>query len=179
MIALGLLESLAAVALETLVLAALLAQLVAAVELGGAAWAMHARIFEVRQAEDLILTALTRAGEGLDGQLCIRASSETVLELAADLDGNGRVDTDSAERTALLVDRDAGERSRLVHRMGRQSMTILSGLAPNAHLVALDRYGATARSTEDITLIGLEQQVDDVAVRDMILPVDRYGLGCR
>lgn len=179
MIGIGLLESLAAVALETLVLSALLAQLVATVQLGGAASALQNRIFEARQAEDLILTALTRAGEGLDAQACVRTYSETVLEVAADLDGDGRVDAASAERTALLVEPDAGNRRRLAHRMGRQSMTILSRLARDARLVALDRYGAPAHGTKDITQLGIEQDADDEAARGMILPAERYGLGCR
>ena len=73
-----------------------------------------------------------------------------------DLDGNGRINERSAESSGFeLVERASALELR--HRMGRQSMTIVRGLAPQASFVYRDRYGEEAATTQTVRSVALER----------------------
>lgn len=139
MIASSLLESAAALAVTTIVLATLTAALGATAVTAHGAWELAHAMAEQRHVEHLLDTAFARtlaAGGGI-----VECSGETVV-LEADLDGNGAVDLNSSERTAFTVDVRTASRRALTQQLGRQSMTLNDTLAGDATLRCVDALGS-------------------------------------
>jgi hypothetical protein len=149
----SLLEAVAAIGLQALLLASLVATLAVAATTGHSTWDLHAEAVARRQVEHLVLEAFARAGRGPSspGPLALARADELVV--VADLDGDGSIDARSTERTAFLIRRDADGRPRLLHRIGRQSMTISTPLRTGATFAYLTARGARATSLDRIRLV--------------------------
>jgi len=155
MIAASLLEAITSLALQSLVLASLLATLGLHVVLFEDAHALLAEAYDARQAEQLLDTAVGAAGTGYGPPAPIAQASPTAVVLDADLDGDGAIDDRGAERTTLEIRDDSGDRSRLLHWLGRQAVTISADLPADARLELLGPSGAAAVSLAEITAVSV------------------------
>ena len=143
MIASSLLESAAALAITTIVLATLTAALGASGVTSHGAWELAHRMAEERHVEHLLDAAFARTLAA--GGAVVECTDRTIA-LEADLDGNGTVDANSSELTAFtVVDRTGGRRA-LTQQLGRQSMTLNDTLPGDAQIRCVDASGASATS---------------------------------
>lgn len=149
----SLLEAIAALGLQAVLLATLVSTLSMAAAAGRGAWDLHADGAGRRQVEHLVLEAFARAGRGPSSPHPLAVARADELVLTTDLDGDGSVDGRTAERTALLIRADRDGRSRLLHRIGRQSMTVSAPLEAGAAFVYLTAGGSRATSLDGVRLV--------------------------
>jgi len=149
MVPASLLEAMAAIGLQALVLASLLTSTTGITILVGDVWSAHASAFAERQVEHLVDAAIARAGAGpADVPAVGDATSERIV-FQADLDGDGVVDTSSAEQTELELRATSASSPRtLLHRLGRQGMTVEDDLPSTSRVSLLGRGGAPATPTD-------------------------------
>jgi len=141
LIASSLLESAAALAVTTIVLATLTATLGASGVASHRTWELAHQMAEERHVEHLIDAAFARTLAA--GGAVVECSDRTIA-LEADLDDNGSVDPNSSERTEFsVVDRTAGRRA-LTQQLGRQSMTLNDQLSADAAIRCVDALGGPA-----------------------------------
>jgi len=139
MIASSLLESAAALAVSTIVLATLTATLGVSAVASRATWGLAQGMADQRHVEHLLDAAFART-LAAGGRVLECTASTVVLE--ADLDGDGLVDPNSSEHTGFsIVARTAGLRA-LTQQLGRQSMTLSDSLPADATLGCLDTLGS-------------------------------------
>lgn len=139
MIASSLLESAAALAVSTIVLATLTATLGASAVASRATWGLAQEMTDQRHVEHLLDAAFARTLAA--GGRVLECTAATVV-LEADLDGDGLVDPNSSEHTDFsIVDRTAGRRA-LTQQLGRQSMTLSDSLPADATLRCIDAFGS-------------------------------------
>jgi len=138
------LEAMAALGLQALVLASLLATSTGLTILAGEAWKVDGALFAERQVEHLIDTAVARAGAGPSSPPPIASATQSKVVLYADLNGDGAVDTSTSEQTELELRYPSASTCTLMHRLGRQGMTVEEGLPPAAQMVLIGRFGAAA-----------------------------------
>ena len=150
MIASSLLESAAALAVTTIVLATLTAALGASAVTSRGAWEMAHEMAEQRHVEHLIDAAFART-LAAGGQVVECTGSTLVLE--ADLDGNGAVDPNSSERTAFSVVVRTASRRALTQQLGRQSMTLNDTLPGSAALRCIDAVGSPAANPTFVRVV--------------------------
>ena len=146
-----LIESIAALALEAIVMIGLASTIAAATELTAQLREQRHTIVDARRVEQLLDHAFALAGAGPTGSAAIVAADPARVVLHSDLDGDGAIDPRSSERTEFSLRRD-GSSKRLVHRIGRQSVTVVRGLPTGARLSYRDING---RSTQDPLAIRL------------------------
>jgi len=144
--------------LQGAVLTTLAVALAGAASATRGAWMIHHQLSSVTRIEHLLDHALARAGAtaATTGPVVRPAARE--LTLRADLDGDGVVDGRSAELTAFALGSSA-DTIRLTHRMGRQSMTIATGLPDAGTFEYFSRHGSkvatsTATSVVQLPLTG-------------------------
>ncbi len=154
MIAAGLLEAVAALLLDSLALITVLAGMHSAVLLQAGARAAQTREFRNRQVEFLIETAAMHSGstDGADTVLAVGTDTVT-LAASQDVAGLSAVRKGKPTTVALLADR--GSR-RLIHRLGRQTMTLQRDLPAASHLDVLDATGADTRTPAAAALLRLQ-----------------------
>jgi hypothetical protein len=150
-----LLEALASLGLYAVVLATLLSTLTTVVASGRGASDHYVRAAGERQLEQLASRAFVRAGEGPRRPSPLAVAHRDELVLTADLDGDGTVDPHTAERTSFLIRRDTDGRAKLLHRIGRQSMTVSQPLSRDAAFVYLAADGSRTSSLDRIRLVRL------------------------
>ena len=139
----GLLETAAAVAITGAMLASTSASMAASARIASAAAALTGELFVERQLEHLLDRGALAGGAGPDRPPAVGEAGTERIVFHADHDGDGRIDTDSSEVTALeLVHHDGAVRIR--HRLGRQSMTIFERKDARARLAVFDRFGNAA-----------------------------------
>ncbi len=154
------LEAVASLGLHVLVLG-LLGHTVAANALAlTAALSVHRTTIAVRHVEHLLDRSSGRAGRGGLGLTLARDR----LVLDCDADGTGGIDTHGAERTAFELWPSSGGQ-RLVHRIGRQPMTILDGIDPAAHFA----YSTTAPTAAGQRLVLVELPLPQEPLRVAIV----------
>lgn len=146
----GLAEAAAATAISAIVLTSLTAALGATAVTSLTAWRHVHAMAEQRHIEHLVETALARA-EAAGGRLT--TCEETGLTVEADLDGNGTVDTTSAEQTAFVVQTRSDGSKALVQRLGRQSMTITELVGPDDRVRCMSAAGGTTADPQLVRLI--------------------------
>ncbi len=139
----SLLEAVASLGISGAVVALLTASMTSAVRVQAACTELAGDLFEKRQLEHLVDRAVLASGSGPALPGAVASVSADSVELASDHDGNGTVDTTSAETTALEVRQSSGD-ARVRLRFGRQTMTVLEVADSQATLAALDRSGSPA-----------------------------------
>jgi hypothetical protein len=150
MIASSLLESAAALAVTTIVLATLTAALGASGVTAYGTWELAHRMAEERHVEHLLDAAFARTLAA--GGAVVECTNQRIA-LEADLDGNGAVDPNSSERTAFsVVDRAAGRRA-LTQQLGQQSMTLNDTLPGTAIIRCVDALGAPTASATLVRVV--------------------------
>jgi len=85
----SLIEAVAALGIQALLLATLLSSSTGLAILTSEAWDAHAELFRQRQVEHLLEIASAQAGAGPAAPATVAASSGDVVVLHADLDGDG------------------------------------------------------------------------------------------
>lgn len=126
----SLLETMTAVAVQAVAFAGLGGLCASSAGMAATAADAADRVQAFIHVEHLIDAAAARAGTGpgaVDAGRSIR--DRRLVELPADLDYDGRVDTTSKERTAVTVSPRTGGRTGLVLRLGRQSVAIGPAIA--------------------------------------------------
>jgi hypothetical protein len=149
---LNLLESIAALALEAIVLTGLTAALANTGVLTTALRDHRDALLDERRVEQLLDHAVTSAGSGPDRSPAIAVAEPRRMVLHADLNGDGIVDARSAERIELTL-RPSGSTQSLVHRMGRQSATIVRGLDDSMRFHYHNAIGAASADPHTIRLL--------------------------
>ncbi|MFQ5477927.1 MAG: hypothetical protein ACE5E4_04845 [Candidatus Binatia bacterium] len=157
----GLVQAMAALALEGLLLASLLGSLVSTVRLAASCHQLQATMARASQVERLVDSAAAVAGAGSPTQAAVLDADSAHVSLMADLDGNGLIDDRSAELTSLELRKIANSR-RLSHRIGRQSMTILEGLPVSATVRNYDVFGLPPDAPSDLRLFSLPDGVGNL-----------------
>jgi hypothetical protein len=157
MVAASLMEAMAAVGVQALVLASVLVTSTALTLLAGETWGLEAQLFAERQVEHLLDTAAARAGSGPSGPPAIANASASKVVFFADLDGNGSVDTSSSEKTEIEVRSPTASTRSLFHRLGNQGMTVEDRL-PATATIAYVGPGGLAASAADATGILLPRR---------------------
>ena len=142
-------------AVTGLTLAMLATTLATTIELGNTSWQLQQQLLNRRHVEHLLSTSISRAGRGFEGASALTIATSTVLVLRADLNGDGRIDDRSAETSSFELERGSGA-TRLLHRMGRQSMTLARGLPEDAAFVLLTDHGQPATSAASVAVVVLE-----------------------
>ena len=137
------LEAIAALGLQALVLASLLSSTTGLTILAHDVWLSHASAFGERQVEHLIDIAVARAGTGPSRPAPVSDATTEKITLHADLNGDGTVDSSSSEQTELeLRSTSASSPRTLLHRLGKQGMTVEDGLPNTAGMTLVGRGGA-------------------------------------
>lgn len=139
----SLLETAASLGLSAGVVALLTANLAAAARTHAACLLLAEDLFRVRQLEHLVDRATLLAGAGPTRPPPLASLTSDTAVLAADLDGDGTVDPNSSETSAVEV-RPDGADARVRLRLGRQTMTVLEAEDSEATLAAFDRRGLVA-----------------------------------
>lgn len=139
----SLLETVAALGLSALVMAMVVASLAAGARLQAACILLGDELFETRQLEHLVDRATQGAGSGPGHPAPLSSLTGDTVVFAADTNGDKKVDTTSAETTALEV-RQSGSTALVRIRLGRQTMTVLDTEDSVATLAFVDRRGRTA-----------------------------------
>jgi|GEM_PF-6907976 len=158
MIAGSLLEAVAALFLNGLALVAVVAGVHSAVILQTQAATEQSRSFRARQTEFLIETAATHATP-VDGSPAVSAIGHNTVTLAGSRIDTGAPATRNAKPTTIAVVAATGGH-RLIHRLGRQTMTLLRELPPSSRLDVLDATGAITRTPA--AAVALRLQLGDV-----------------
>lgn len=144
MVASGLLEAMAALGLQAVVLASVLTSSTALAILTADAWQIQATLFAERQVEHLVDTAAARAGSGPTNPPAIAAATPDKVVFHADMNGDGVVDTSSSEKTEIEVRHPSSSAATLMHRLGNQGMTVEDALPAAARITFIDKHGALA-----------------------------------
>lgn len=150
MIASSLLESAAALAVTTIVLATLTAALGASAVSSQGAWGTAQGMADQRHVEHLLDTAFART---LAAGGSVRECTNETVVLEADLDGDGSVDPNSSERTAFSVVVRTASRRALTQQLGRQSMTLSDALPGDAALRCIDSLGGIAADANLVRVV--------------------------
>ncbi len=150
----SLLETMVGLALSVLVISAVFHQLTTATLLVHDYRLAQRRLFVSGQVEHLLDTGLAAARTNPLPGHPIADLTSAGIKLAADLDGDGRLDAGSAETTVVSL--ETGDRGlSLRHRIGRQKMTVIDELPAGSRLLALDDRGTPARRARDIALLSM------------------------
>lgn len=137
---LSLVETSAGLAIAATLLATTLTAMQQAVRIGARAEDLCEKMFVQRQFESLIDHAALAAGSGPAHPPALQGLTDQQAVFGADLDGDGIVSESGSETTAVEIVNDAS-RTRLRHRLGRQTMTVLELDHASAGIVAYDRFG--------------------------------------
>lgn len=121
----SLMETMAAVSIQSIVFAGLGALCASSAEIAASAADTADRIQAFIHVEHLVDAGAARAGSGPGASSYpVSIMTPNVVELPADLDYDGRVDATSKERTAIAVRTQTGGTTGLALRIGRQSVAI-------------------------------------------------------
>lgn len=162
----SLIETVAALSLETLIMAGLMTTLGSAAAFTDQIRTQRDEVVDARRVEQLLDHAFARAGSGPSAPEPIALATPLRLVLQADLNGDAAIDSRSSERIELGLLRD-GEHRRLVHRIGRQSVTVAAELPADARFDYRDADGNPTGNRPAIRLlrIPLGSSVYAVALR--------------
>jgi hypothetical protein len=149
----SLLEAVASLAISGTVVALVSASMSSAVRVQHACIELAGELFERRQLEHLVDRAVLAAGAGPGLPSAVASATSDTVVFSSDHDGDGTVDTQSSETTALEVRQSSGD-ARVRIRFGRQTMTVLEAEDSEVTLEVLDRRGA-ATGAEGAALVDL------------------------
>jgi len=149
MLAGSLLEAVISISLEGLVMALITSSLVTTLSIARLASELGQQLVRNRQLERLLDAATAPLGRQSRQHQAVVAASPRRVIIEADLDGNGYIDTHSREHSAFEI---ALSPPRIVHRIGRQAMTIdeLSASASRFRF-----YDSNGKLTTDPTAVAL------------------------
>lgn len=150
----SLIESIAALTVEAIVLLGLAGTMGATTSMSTQLRELRDDAVDLRRIEQLLDHAVSRAGAGPLAPAAIVLAEPARVVLQADLDGNGVIDQRSSERTEFYLQRDDAGR-KLVHRIGRQSTTLLRGLPPEAQFSYRDADGRSTSEPAAIRLLAV------------------------
>ena len=164
----SLLECAAALSVTSALLALLCGALTGAARIHAACFSLSSELFSARQLEQLADHATSLAGAGpLRPPAVASVDAENVV-FASDQNGDGHVDTTSAETTALELRRSSGD-SRIRLRLGRQTMTVLEAKGTAATLTVLDRGGVAATAaTASLVILSIPPATGDAAPKQLL-----------
>lgn len=147
-----LVESIAALALEAIVMIGLVTTLASATILADGIRQQRDAVVDAHRVEQLLDYAFSRAGAGPSAPPAIALAEPTRVVVHADIDGNRMIDPRSSERTEFTLRRD-GATQRLVHQIGRQSVTVVRKLPGDARFEYRDAGGHITRDRQAIRLL--------------------------
>jgi len=136
-----LLETIATLFLDGLLIACLLASLTAITGSARRCQDLYQELSVVSRIEQLADESAAHLFAAPSSPRPRIEAQPRALVLVADVDRDGHIDRRSSEVTAFEILSDPPHGARLTHRIGRQRMTILHGLAPTATFAYL--YGRT------------------------------------
>jgi hypothetical protein len=143
------LEAMAALGLQALLLASLLTSTTGIAILVHDVWVVQASAFGERQVEHLVDVAVARAGAGPSRPAPVANATSEQITLYADLNGDGSVDTSTSEQTQIELRHTSASSPRtLLHRIGNQGMTIEDSLVKTAQIILIGRNGAAAGAAD-------------------------------
>lgn len=148
----SLIESIAALALEAIVMIGLVTTLATATTFADGIREQRDAVVDARRVEQLLDHAFSQAGAGPSVPPAIALAEPSRVVVHADLDGDGSIDTRSSERTEFALRRD-GTTQRLVHLIGRQSITVVRDLAVSARIDYRDADGNPTTNQQAIRLL--------------------------
>ncbi|MFT4569519.1 MAG: hypothetical protein ACI8TX_000961 [Hyphomicrobiaceae bacterium] len=148
---LSLLEVAATLVAEAAVLAFLVGSLASAVSLGAAVQRAGDRLATVTHIEQMLDFATVRQPR-VD---MVRIATDE-LALGADLNGDGVINTSGSERIGFRLRRNGSQPVRLLHSLGRQSMTVADNLPASTELAALDADGNPTLLLSDAQVVLVE-----------------------
>lgn len=117
----SLLETVVAISLQALVMTLMTSSLISAATVSRLASDVDSRMLRSRRVEQLLDATTVPLGRGLRPHQALTVADPHRVVIEADLDGNGYIDIRSRERSAFEI---AASPLRLVHRIGRQAMSI-------------------------------------------------------
>ena len=150
----SLIESIAALAIESIVMIGLVATLGTSTSMTAELREQRDRIVDLRRVEQLLDHTFALATASPQSSASVALTEPTRLLLLSDLDRNGSIDPRSSEHTEFYLREDEGGPS-LVQRLGRQSITLLRGLPPGARMKYRDGSGRPTNETAAVRLLGL------------------------
>jgi len=125
MLSATLLETVAALAIQTLAITGLAALFASSATIATASARLANRIDDLIHVEHLVDSAASRSGLGPGAQsISIRSDTRDRIELLADLDYDGSLDPRSKETIAITITSLDRETRSLIFRVGRQSVAI-------------------------------------------------------
>jgi hypothetical protein len=136
----SLIESIAALVLEAIVMTGLVATLSTATTFADRIRTQRDAVVDSRRVEQLLDHVFLQADIGPLVPSAIALAEPTRIVVHADLDGDRLIDPHSSERTEFALQRD-GASQRLVHRIGRQSVTVVRDLPGDARFDYRDAEG--------------------------------------
>lgn len=151
----SLLETVAVLALEGLLLATLSSALIVSTAISSAGESATRGIVARRHLEHLLERTFSSAGLGAAARTPISRARADEVVLQADLDGDGLIDTRSAERSAIELRRTGPGVLALRHRVGRQVITVERGLPAGARLLYFAADGRPATRIELIRVVAV------------------------
>ena len=165
----SLIESIAALVLEAIVMIGLVATLSTATTIADQIRDQRDAVVDSRRVEQLLDHAFSHAGVGPLVLSPIAVAEPTRIVVHADLDGDRLIDSRSSEHTEFALQRD-GATQRLVHRIGRQSVTVVRNLPDAARFDYRDAEGNRTGDRQAIRLVGVPIGSADYSVA-MRLPI--------
>lgn len=130
----SLLESIAALAVEATVVIGLTATLTTVATVADGIGELRRTRMDARRVEQLLDHAVARAGAGPTSPHALLYAEPLRVVLQSDADGNGTIDSRTSELIEFVLRHD-GNTQRLVHRIGRQSMTLVRGVPADARML--------------------------------------------
>ena len=151
MIATGLLETLIAASLQVVILAGLTWTFSMSVGQVGEAWRVHRELTRTRQVEHLLDEMTSAAIAPALARGIVESCDRLAVRTVRDLDGDGLADARTSERSAFTIDRRSGQ-TTLLHRIGRQAMSVQ---APTDEPLALECLDIRGRAISDPAFVSL------------------------
>jgi hypothetical protein len=151
----SLVETLAVLSLEGLLLATLTSALIASTDVSRTGKETTRRIVARRHFEHLLDRTFAAAGGGAAAPVPLLRAEAAELIVQADLNDDGRIDVRSAERSALELRSAPASTLRLLHRIGRQAITIDERIPAPSRLRYYAADGRTAAHIDEIRVVAV------------------------
>ncbi len=146
------LEAAVAISLQALVMASITSSLIATLATSRLASDVASQMLHTRQLEQLLDTTIAPLGRRSRGRRGVALASPWRVVIEADLDGNGHIDVRSRERSAFEI---AVSPARIVHRIGRQAMTVSELPGHSLRFAYYDRHGQPTTDPAAVSLIAM------------------------
>lgn len=156
-----LLEAVAALALQTLVLANLVAALTANAVMVHRAWQIQDRLATTRQIEHFVDRTLSRFDPAAVSSPIVTATRPRLV-VSGCVSKACREHGTSSMPTTFELRADGDHTKRLLHRIGRQTMTIGAGIPASARFEYWNHAGGSVTSTPAISILSIPAGLDRI-----------------